>query len=222
MWFLATSENMAESIQVGKLVTPGDELGSEEEFLPSTNVIVDQGYLFSTITGKVKIENGEISVQDTEKSIRKIMRGDIIIGTVVGELKSVLFIKIDSVKISGKKFVPSKDGKIVMMVKRERFPPRRETQENKDDEDSGKKPCTLGDSILAKVSREEEDIYVLNLFADELGVIYSFCDLCSGELKYNEGKLFCNACEKEVRKKVSTLYDDALGIDNYLKANLNF
>lgn len=208
---------MTEPIATSEMVFPGDRLSTEEEFLPSRNVYVENGVIYSAVFGKVVQEDGRMLVEGATRNIRKMKRGMFVLGKVVGVLKSVIFVEIENFSIKNEEYIAGKDGKVVLMSPR----PMRGMHDRNERHAPEAKPAEMGDVILAKIIMEDNEIFTLSLRDPEAGVVYATCENCGGKMqvdKHGDG-LYCAACKTSVRRKVSVLYDKSKEIEELLMRN---
>lgn len=178
---------------------PGERLGVEEEFTPSDNTFTESGELYASAVGVVRTSGGKIEIENGMNEIMGLGRGSTVIGTVVGALPSVIFVDIDSIKSGARHYVALKDGKLVM----QRGGPREQHSRGMEF-----KPCGMGDLIIARIVRDDEDTYELSLNGEEEGVIFSRCEICSFPLVRGENRdvLECRRCKHKEGRKISSLY----------------
>jgi len=197
------------------LVMPGDKIGVEEEYVAADNTYVDKdGSIRAAILGTVVMKDGKISVVNESHDVRKFRRGMFVLGRVSDDLRSVLFVKLDSVHVNGVEYMPLKDGKIVMSQRRPmgRGPGRgfqpREGGGRGEREQRPMKPCGVGDVIVARIAYDDPEIFTLSLDDNESGVVYAECEFCSTHLEIDSatGALKCPACKHREQRKVSILY----------------
>ncbi len=211
----------------GDILFPGDRLATEEEFVPSKNVYIEKGNIYSYAVGEPAQGEGKIGIKNAYREIRKITRGMPVLGTVVGSLPAVVFLKIDNFRSGKVVQVPIKDGKIVMKSERRGPPmrgrPMRDSRDGRDGRDSRDsmrefRPCDLGDVVLALVYRDDEDNYELSLRDRENGVVFCKCEECGAPLlnPAKDNTLACPNCKTTKSKKVSSLYGDAEAIKRYM------
>lgn len=186
---------------------PGEKVGVEEEFTPSENTYVDtDGTIRAAIIGNAVIREGKVSVINQKHDVKRIKRGMFVLGRVSDDLRSVMFVKLDSVKINGVEFLALKDGKIVNSTRRPTG--RGRDFENRRGERSAK-PCKVGDVIIAKIIYEDPEIFTLGLDYPECGVAYAECEMCSWRLEPNSkspGVMSCPVCGHREQRKISSLY----------------
>ncbi|EET90200.1 MAG: hypothetical protein LVQ97_01115 [Candidatus Micrarchaeales archaeon] len=201
------------------IVMPGDRLSTEEEFLPSRNTYSENGQIYSLVVGRAKVNEGKMEVEPCGASIEKFHRHMYVVGEVVGELKSILFVKLDDIKIKDKTYIPSgKDGKILLPRDRPPNPRFRRDSRPQPHHEAEQKPCGLGDIILAKIAFVDEDTYALEVREEEGGVVYSRCPVCGGVMTLGQrhGELLCQNCKHREMKKVSPMYGNFAAIEKFI------
>jgi exosome complex RNA-binding protein Csl4 len=197
-------------------VTPGERLGIEEEFATGENTYVENGILYSAVTGIMQAKDGALSVRPVGREIKKIGKEMLVLGSVVGDMKSVIFVKIDNINTDNKEYIASKDGKIVVRRPMEgggRFHHGRDSRGPSmhgpaHEESRPERPCGIGDIIIANVQYNDKDSYALSLNSRETGVVYSHCSVCGGEMLPDSGSVLeCKLCKHREMRKVSPLYN---------------
>ncbi len=193
------------------LLMPGDRLSTEEEYLPAGNAFAEEGIVYSSGIGVKEIAEGKIAVRVVGRKIKKLKKGMYAIGSVVGDLKSVIFLKLDDLEFDDKEFFAPKDGKIVL--------PRRGPRPPRNDEIM--KPCKLGDIVLAKILFNDPDVYTMGIMEDIAGVVYSNCEVCNNPLSLGSKRnvLQCKECKHTEFRKVSSAYSDFNKIKGILEEN---
>ncbi len=193
-------------------VIPGDRVATEEEYIPAENAMAIEGTLYTTVVGTPVFEEGKAKVEP-QSGIYKYKKGMMVLGTIVGDLKSVLFVDIDEFKIGGKRFVAIKDGKIILPKPR-------------DGRDSGRygqepaRPCASSDVILARIFAEDNDSYMLSFRDEGTGVVFARCEKCNGEMLPSDGSAHCKVCDYRTRKKISSIYGDVEKITALIKDSI--
>ncbi len=192
------------------IVVPGERLAAEEEYMHGSNTYVENSSIYSRLLGRVVMNNGSIEVTPIARELHEIDKGMIVVGSVTDYMKSVIFIKLDTIRSGNKEFVALKDGKIVLPKPRrpdfrhdrmQRGPPMRRPQFEEE------KPCKVGDTMIAIVAYNDKDAYTLNIQAPEAGVAHSNCEICGGEMMLADmGLLECEVCKHRERRKVSSHY----------------
>jgi len=196
------------------LVVPGEKIALEEEFNPGQNTYVENGVIYSSTFGIVSKADGAVSiVSGTGREIKIIDKGMLVIGNVTDDMRSVVFVELDTINVGHKEYLALKDGKIVLDKPRGRPAMGSHGRDNRFHE-AREKLCGVGDTILAKVLYNDKDSYALGLIGDEYGVVYAKCAQCSGDMDYDRSArlLVCKECGATERRKVSALYGDAKAI----------
>lgn len=188
-------------IETGDFVTPGDELGVEEEFIPGENAFVDGGIVFSSATGKVEFDTNarKVSVFPTSHLPPRPVRGD----TVIGKISFIRgqFAKMDLVAIEGEKRreIPSAPEGAIHISQVQRSYVRDLMGQ-----------FQTGDIVRAKVVNTERDPMILSTVDDEYGVILAKCRDCRVPMVLKDKRLFCETCERYDNRKISTVYGMSL------------
>lgn len=196
-----------------RFVMPGDKISTEEEFIPSSNVFAENGNVYSAVIGKPKVTDGKICVTSS-KGIYKYGKGMFVSGTVVGDLKSVLFIDIDDIRMDGARYVAVKDGKIILPKPRMGASMQRPQRDEM-------RPCASTDIVLARIFAEDDDSYMLSLRDPESGVIAASCERCGSPMHVKNDVVSCESCEYVTRKKVSPLYGNFDAVIELIKDSIN-
>ncbi len=194
-----------------ELVMPGERLSTEEEFLPSSNTFVEAGNIYSLVPGRRVASEGKIEVKSAGREIVKFKRNMLVLGTVVGDLKSVLFVDIDNMELGNKEFVAIKDGKVVLSHRGP--PPRFGSRDGRDggrgpSREQEERPASLSDIILARILYDEGEAFVLDLRGPETGVVNAICDSCGATMDVSShgDALICPECKHVEHRKISSLY----------------
>ena len=186
------------TVKNGELVLPGDYLGVIEEFLPGEGVREEDGELYATRAGRVRIdsEKMEISVEPLTDVPPLPQVGDVVIGRVV-EVKpqavSVQLIGIEG-RENDREIATSKLAGIHISEIKEGFV-----------EDITKE-FKIGDIVRAKVIANEKSPIQLSTKGPDLGVVYALCSRCRTPLIRRGDRLICPRCGNVETRKLSSLY----------------
>ncbi len=204
-------------------VNPGDRLSMEEEYAPAANTYVEDGVVYAAATGSKVVKDGAVGVAPL-RQIKRFDRGMSVLGRVTDNMKSVVFVAIDRVSSGNSEYVALKDGKIVIRPQRQfdrrgGRPPYGGDRMGGRGGDSEEKPCRMGDTIIARVIAEENDIYMLGFGSPESGVVYSLCSVCNGPLQKGErpDTLNCPDCRRSEHKKLSVYFGKPEEIKKYFE-----
>ncbi|MEM0149567.1 MAG: exosome complex RNA-binding protein Csl4 [Candidatus Micrarchaeaceae archaeon] len=187
-----------------KLVLPGEKIATEEEFTGGANTYAESGIIYSSVIGRAVTAEKKVSVVPAGREVRQIDKNMLVIGVVTDMVKSVIFIKIDDISIDHKEYLALKDGKVLLERPRPRF-----GRDSSRGAPKQEKPCSVGDTVLAKVLYNDKDAYTLTLDCRECGVVHATCEICGGELVYRKevNALVCKDCGHREFKRVSIFYD---------------
>jgi exosome complex RNA-binding protein Csl4 len=206
-----------------ELVMPGDRLSTEEEFLPASNTYVESGSIYSLVPGERTVTEGKIGVKSLGREITKFKKSMLVLGTVTGDLKNVLFVKIDNLPLGNKDYIAIKDGKIVLSGRggpRPGFHDRRGPGGREREHEREARPAALGDILLSRILFDDDESFVLDLRDPELGVVFAQCEECNSPLEARQdGTLYCPVCKHVEHKKVSSLYGRHSEIEKALAGN---
>ncbi|BAD85358.1 RNA-binding protein, containing S1 domain [Thermococcus kodakarensis KOD1] len=186
------------TVKNGDLVLPGDYLGVIEEFLPGDGVREENGELYATRAGKVRIDSDkmEISVEPVTDVPPLPRVGDVVIGRVVEVKPQAVIVQIISIegRENDREIATSKLAGIHISEIKEGFV-----------EDITKE-FKIGDVIRARVIANEKSPIQLSTKGPDLGVVYALCSRCRTPLIRRGDKLICPRCGNVETRKLSSLY----------------
>ncbi len=172
------------------LVFPGDFLGYAEEFICDDGVYSEEGKLYASKAGRVKIKNKVIKVE-TINEIPKISKGDIVLGEVIDTKNNFALVEIVRKKGFNRELTTYKTA--VLHIS------NISTMYLKDINEG----IRYKDIIVCEVI---DDDLKLSTKKDELGVIKAKCGICGGELLLKGDKLRCKECGNTEKRKISKNY----------------
>jgi exosome complex component CSL4 len=165
-----------------KVVLPGDQLATEEEFEPGSGAALSGENVVATRIGEVTpdMTNRVMIVKPARNDIARLPKiGDFITGTVQSSASSIAQIRIDAIND-----VPSSKDLSGMLSMRD---DRRRR--------SSSSPVRTGDAIRAKVVSTTNAIYHLSLDGPNSGVIYTVCSFCGNRvIGLGRGAVKCTEC----------------------------
>jgi len=179
----------------GKLVTPGDILGVEEEYIPVSGAYIDeQSYIRSQVVGVVYSDAVKKSIVVKPVKDKPLIPkpGDIVEGVVFSVSDDLVFISIYSVN---NKYSRSLDLTGLIHI----------SQASTEFVHSMYELFHLGEVVRAKVLNSTHP-YQLTTKEPGLGVIVAFCSRCGSVLHYKNGNLVCPQCGSVEKRKVSAFY----------------
>lgn len=164
-----------------KIVLPGEQIATEEEYTAGKNTFVRDGKIFSKTIGKLNIdeENKEASIQG--KTVQEITFGDIVTGKVMIIKESTVVIELLS----------AEGNKKIMGINTAQLPIRNVSNEYVTDLN---KMVKIGDLIRAKVVMSSPLAIDLGTKEKGLGVIKAYCSKCRKEMSFNNNQMVCLEC----------------------------
>ena len=180
---------------VGRLVLPGEYLGTEEEFIAGSGTYEENGRVYSSNVGDVEVGSDyRIRVKGKEESV-VVQSGDEIIG-VITEINEPLVI------VAGEYLI--KSGKVYVIKTRALVHASRITGHYLD---QCSKVLKARDVVRGKVVSTRGKID-LTLEPPDEGVIYAFCSKCRKPLQRINSGLYCTYCQKNETRKVSNKFGE--------------
>jgi exosome complex component CSL4 len=177
-----------------RLVLPGEELGTTEEFLPGQGTYEEGGKIFAAVAGVLDIDTKEMAilVRPANPPV-KLKVGDVVIGTV-DEVRSSM-VELELARVAGKERAITDQGAASVHVSHisENYVPDVESQYH------------LLDVVRAKVIQTDPSIQ-LSTAGMDFGVIRALCGKCRQPLKLKGEQLWCEEDQRTEGRKLSRLY----------------
>ena len=185
-------------VKNGDLVLPGDYLGVIEEFMPGEGVREENGELYATRAGKVRInpEKMEISVEPVTDTPPLPQVGDIVLARVIEVKPQAVIVQLLQIegRENDREIATSKLAGIHISQIKEGFV-----------EDITKE-FKIGDIVRAKVIANEKSPIQLSTRGKDLGVVYALCSRCRTPLIRRGDRLICPRCGNVETRKLSPYY----------------
>ena len=180
---------------VGRLVLPGEFIGTEEEFIAGQGTFEENGRVYSSNIGNVEVgADYKVKVRGKREEI-VVQSGDEIIG-VVTEINEPLVV------VAGEYLIRA--GKVYQIKARALVHASRITGQYLD---QCSKVVKARDVIRGKVVSTRGKIDLTMEPPDE-GVIYAYCSRCRKPLQRINSGLYCTYCQKNEIRKVSKKYGE--------------
>lgn len=177
------------------LVFPGERLGVIEEFTPGNGTYVENGNIYSSITGQLLIDSAKREAHIRPKTRQPLIprEGDIVVGEVTNVQEKTLTLKI--MQIGAAQLSTSFTG--IMHIS--------DTSRSyvKTMSDAFK----AGDVVRAKVISTKNREFHLSTQNDKLGVIQAFCIHCGNPLTLQRNRLRCTVCNSFDKRKLAIDYE---------------
>ena len=175
-------------------VLPGERLGVIEEFVPGKGTYVENGRIYSAITGQLEIDRAKREIYIQSKTHQPLLPkvGDIVIGKVTNVQEKTMMMRI--VQIGNKWLSTSFTG--IMHIS-DSSPSYIRTMDD---------AFKVGDVVRAKVISTKNREFHLSTQSDNLGVIQALCIRCGSSLSINRNRLRCPICNYFDKRKLASDY----------------
>jgi exosome complex component CSL4 len=177
-----------------QFVVPGERLGVIEEFTANSGTYVQDGIIYSQVTGRALLDllNKRVSVRPVTRKVRVPSVGSIVLGQVSSVQGQNAFVRV--LEIGGKRLSGFFTGVLHISDVQLRYV------------DSMFAVCKPGDILRAKVISEKNGRYHLSTVDKNLGVVYAFCSRCGYALESRRGYMSCPRCGKVEKRKEASDY----------------
>ncbi len=178
-----------------KVVIPGDEIATAEEYIPGQNTYEDHGRIISLIYGFLSVDEKNLSVSVTPvKSRPKIFVGSIVYGRVVEAERGRAVIEVS--------VMADKDQNLVeyYSIGKAEIPENKGRSTDSD--------IMIGDLVRGKVIGIYKSELKIGLVGKNLGVLKTICPRCRTTMVKKGTVLYCPNCEKTETRKVADDYGD--------------
>jgi len=180
----------------GKLVYPGEELGTAEEFIAGPGTYVQDHMIFAAQIGRAKFDTAEMQVHVTPLRPTNAVRvGDVVI-CMVDDLKSSM-VTCDVLRVEGADRHVAGETHAAIHVAKISPDYVRELSD----------VYRITDILRARVFQAEPSIQ-LESVADEFGVIKALCGVCRQPMVRKGRDLWCEECERSETRKLSSRYGE--------------
>ncbi|OIO22135.1 hypothetical protein AUJ17_00015 [Candidatus Micrarchaeota archaeon CG1_02_47_40] len=181
-----------------ELVSPGAELGFEEEYEAGEGVYIADGKIYSSVLGERVIEGRTIGVK-AKKKLKNLSIGDVLYGQVGMVAEPVVaLIEVLAPKKKDAYFPSNSDYCSLHASSLKRGFVRNIHDEIK-----------IGDIVRAEVLEVKKTEVCLTTNKNNLGVVKAFCTKDRAVLEMKEGALICPLCGRNEIRKVSDDYGKA-------------
>jgi len=178
-------------------VSPGEYIGSEEEYLPGQGVYAENSDLYAARTGETVFDPKNHVASLKSKGRVPVFQtvGTVTVGVVASVSETNAIVDLAPAKKDNVEYVVTWNSATlpVMNVSREYVEDLRNE-------------VKVGD--LVRVRIVERSKYNIRLAINEpnLGVIKGFCGVCRKPLVLKDGKLYCEECERTETRKMADDY----------------
>ena len=180
-----------------KLVVPGEHVGIEEEYIPSSGVYSEDGELYAASLGNLDLDSANYSAKVHSKaSIPKMQReSNVVVGNVAQMNDNVAIIDLMPMNSEAFKMIPNEASAVLRVSDTRRGFVR-----------SLRDELGVGDIVRAKIIEANEHSVRLRIDERELGVIKAYCKSCRGVLRLDDHDLKCEKCGNTEHRKMAQDY----------------
>jgi exosome complex component CSL4 len=164
---------------------PGEEIGTEEEYLPGENTYIKDGKIKSSCFGELHIDSKRRATVIPYKEVAKFKIGDIVYARVDEILESLAFLSIEN-EVGLTAF-----GILLISEIKQGF-----VKSIRDE-------LRIGDIIKAKIKKITPFSIELTLKERGLGVVKAFCSNCRAQMVYKSGIFVCEKCGNKERRVIN-------------------
>ncbi|MFW5904168.1 MAG: exosome complex RNA-binding protein Csl4 [Candidatus Saliniplasma sp.] len=176
------------------IVAPGDKLGASEEWLPGKGTYEEDGFVYSSIFGKVEYDEEDLVANVIAVNpVSEVEKGDIVYGKIKNNRGSIASMSINLVEGEPRGISTNLEGSLHV------------SKISSDYIESVDTAFKKGDIVRAEVIQVEPSIQ-LNSQSKDLGVVKGFCTNCRKDLDLKRGKLYCENCDHYEKRKISSAY----------------
>lgn len=178
----------------GLFVVPGDRLGVIEEFTSGSGTYVEDGIIYSKITGRTLLDilNKQVSVYPLVQIATVPQVGDIVSG-MISDVKSKNAV-LTIFQVGNKTLSGFFKGMLHISGVSHGYV------------DNMFNVCKAGDIMKARVISTENRSFFLSTADRDLGVIYALCSRCGHVLQRGNHAMSCANCGNVERRKTSPDY----------------
>jgi exosome complex component CSL4 len=182
-----------------RVVYPGDELGTSEEFMAGDGTYEKNGIVYAASIGELVFDQNTrfASVKPLTSTPVKLKINDTIIGIIEDIRSSMVFVKIVKLEGENRQIAGETQGSLHVSKIAKKYI------------DDVRRAYWIGDLIRAKVIQAEPALQ-LSTEGSELGVLKSFCKNCQSPLVIKNKELYCDSCERSWQKKAANDYRSGL------------
>lgn len=184
-----------------KVVMPGEEIATSEEFVAGEGTYEREGKILASVTGRVELDKGEMVARVKGLNPPRLLNvGD----TILGEVTDVRGTMVNIQSIA-----PEEDGRRMTGQDMGTIHISKVTDGRSDDL---RELFRLGDVVRAKVIQVKPSLQ-LTTAGPDLGVLKAFCTKCRAPMTLKKAELTCDNCERTERRKLAKGYSSPTFFD---------
>lgn len=177
-----------------KYVMPGEPVGTEEEFVSGAGTHVENGTIYSSISGVLHDDSRTLSVS-RDARLSKMAVGAKAIGRIDNISEPVALVVMEGEEDEIARY-PKSDAYLILHASRI----KRGYVKNVRDE------YRIGDIIKAKIAEEKSGELHISTEDDDCGCLKAFCSSCRHPLVRKPTGLECGNCGRRENRKLASGY----------------
>ncbi len=183
-----------------RFVLPGEEIGTEEEFVAGAGTYVEEARIFAAVAGRLSEENHTLSVTGVP-SLKRFKPGTFVVGRIDNISEPVALAVVEGDKNAQNQDAqtnryPQSSGYVVLHAS---FIKRGYVKKVRDE-------YRIGDLIRGKIAEEKFGEYHISTDDPHCGCIMAFCSECRTPLEKRETLLQCPACGRRENRHLADDY----------------
>jgi len=177
---------------VENIVTPGEELGTEEEFVCGEGTYAEEGRVLSSRVGVVQVQNRNLAVA-AKTTLSPLHLGAVAYGRIEDIIEPIALVSIELIPSGNLRYALMPDYCVIHASQIKHGFVRNVRDEFR-----------IRDIIKAKIVEINETGVRITTDAPDLGVVKAFCTRCRQPLRARGGWLLCGNCGSKETRKLST------------------
>jgi len=180
-----------------RIVTPGERIGTSEEFLPGEGTYEDSGGIFASVPGHLFVNDEDMtaSVRTINPPV-KLRKGDHVLAEAVGLYEGMVLTNLLAVDGNEREITGETSATIHISKIDRKFV------------SDIKQVFRLGDIVRAEVIQVDPSVQLVTNYP-HLGVIKALCVECRTGLERKGGGLICPNCGNKETRKMADDYGNA-------------
>ncbi len=178
----------------GKLVYPGDKLGTHEEWMPGDGTFEEDGVIYAKVFGNVRYDEDKLeAIVEAVNPVSLIKIGDVVYGTITNKRSAMATMTVSIIEGRSRGVRMDLEGTIHI------------SKISDDYVDNVDAVFLKGDIVRAKIVQVEPSIQ-LTTMGKNFGVVRGYCFNCRRPMERKGNVLYCESCERRETRKLSKLY----------------
>ncbi len=176
--------------------TPGEFLGTEEEYAPGSGSYQEGGSINASLFGELSVDRERrLNVSAVCSVPARLKVGMVVYGRVEEIFEPVALVRVDPITMGNERQV-LEQFYCVLHVSRVKMGYARSIRDE----------VKIGDVIKAVVDEISKGETYLSTKRGGMGVVQAYCSRCRAPLKLDDQVLVCDCCDNKERRKLGSPY----------------